>query len=262
MDTSGMTVFEFGEKKLALGDIDPLYNALWKAEWPMERVSRYILAFVAFDLAGLAGQIVDRGAKGFWGAMHDAVDQTKRGSPRRYYRGQAAHDSIEALRTRYGTAEKALYSLEGSYADAFVEVKAHWPGWGPTAAWKIADMAERCRGVYVDFSDFGWDQLLSNDMIVKGLEKACAISKVPSWKRDAFQKQLLNHNWRHEAPGIPGKAVGPQEIETILCYYSHDWSRNKHMPGMDRANIAAELRDMPSKHGHYLLMELLPEIAG
>jgi len=252
MDTSGMTVFEFGEKKLAMGDIDPLYNALWKAEWPMERVSRYILAFVAFDLAGLAGQIVDRGAKGFWPAMHHAVDQTKRGSPRRYYRGQAAHDSLTALQTRYRTAEKALFSLEGDFADASAEVAAHWPGWGPTAAWKIADMAERCRGVYIDFSNFGWDQLLSNDMIVKGLDKAVAISK-PRDGRAEMQHFLMRHDWKHQAPGIPGKPVGPQEIETILCYYSHDWKTNKHMPGMDKENIRAELTAIPSRHGHQLL---------
>lgn len=249
----GMSVFEFGDAKLKLADIDPLYNALWKAGWPMERVSRYILAFVAFDLAGLAGQIVDRGPHQFWHAMHEAADQTKRGSPRRYYRGRAAHDSIDALRTRYSTAEKALFALEGDFAHASAEVGAHWPGWGPTAAWKIADMAERCRGVYIDFSGFGWDQLLSNDMVRKGFDKACEISACDA---ESIRIQLTSYPWVGEAPGIPGKPIGPQEIETILCYYSHDWKTNKHMPGMDRSNIIAELRSMPSKYGHYLEMKL------
>lgn len=249
----GMSVFEFGDAKLKLGDIDPLYNALWRAEWPMERVSRYILAFVAFDLAGLAGQIVDRGAKGFWPAMHAAVDQTKRGSPRRYYRGDLAHNSLEALRTRYGTAEKALFALEGDFDHASFEVRRHWPGWGPTAVWKIADMAERCRGVPIDFTAFGWDHLLSNDMVRKGFDKAVYESNV---QNHVMRSRLLTYKWKGEAPGRPGKPIGPQEIETILCYYSHDWKTNKHMPGMDRSNILAELRSMPSKHGHYLEVKL------
>lgn len=233
-----MNVFEFGDAKLRLKDIDPLYYAIHQMDWTQEQRCRYTLAFVSFDLAGLACRIFDAGPKKFWPAMRDAMDQTLRGAPRRYFRGNAGHTALDTLRLRYSTPERALKALSGTFADAEAEM-THWPLYGPTAYFKLADMAERVCGIPISFADVTPKQLMSNAMVTKGVNKAMEDF---GWKNpeDLFIF-MRKHKWATKAGPDFKRKLNMQEFETILCYYSHDDGKNKHLPGMDIENIRAEL---------------------
>lgn len=241
-----MNVFEFGDAKLRLKDIDPLYWAVHNAGMDEVWKCAYTVAFVTFDLAGLAASITDtweggkRTWRAYWGAMHMAVDQTKRGAPRRYFRGQVAHEALYWLEARYGNPVKMLAALKGTFNEAEAEMKA-WPQFGPTAYFKLADMAERVCGVPIDFEVITPKQLMSNVQVTKGVVKALEDMPVLTRTAEDLFESMRRYKWATKAgPGYDRK-LGMQEFETILCYYSHDDAHNRHMPGMDIHNIAAEL---------------------
>jgi len=174
--------------------------------------------------------------------MHEAAAETLRGAPRRYYRGDAAHRSIDALAAVGGGSPwRLLCDLRGPYAAALGRVQQYWPGWGPTAAWKICDMAERVCGIPIDYA-YCEDVLISNDMVAKGVEKACDVLGIGGSER-AFTlfDRMKKHKWATLAPPHYDRPLGLQEFETLLCYYSHDWKTNKHMPGNDKVLIKGEL---------------------
>lgn len=247
------TVFEFGDAKLRLKDIDPLYYALEKSDWSHEKKCAFTLAFVSFDLAGLACQIISK--KDFWKAMHDAMDQTKRGAPRRYFRGDGGHAALHYIDAIYSTPTRALEMLAGTFNEAEHEMYG-WPLYGPTAYFKLADMAERVCGVPVDFSVVTPKQLMSNSMVTKGVHKAMDASgfNTPEELFEAMRK----YKWATKAGPDFKRKLNMQEFETILCYYSHDDGKNKHLPGMDIENIRAELTGW-GKTADYLI-SLLPKV--
>ena len=236
------TVFEFGDAKLRLKDIDPLYYALHKSEYSHQWLCAYTFAFVSFDLAGLACQIMDNAGdslKNYWPAMHAAMDQTKRGAPRRYFRGEKGHEAIDTVRRLHGSPAKALSALKGTFWQAR-DVMLHWPLYGPTAYFKMADMAERVCSIPIDFDVITMKELMSNVQVTKGVEKAMRASKLAS--PEEVRAAMERHKWATKAGPDFKRKLNMQEFETILCYYSHDDAHQKHWPGDDVHNIAQELR--------------------
>lgn len=235
-----MDIFEFGDAKLAAKDIDPLYYALHHSGWPREKLCRYTLAFVSFDLAGLACQVVDAGKKNFWDAMRTAGAGKLRGAPRRYFFPKLVDDTMHLLEKEYLDAERCLDALRGPFAQAEREM-SWWPYYGPTAIFKLCDMAERVCGVPVDFSSVTPKQLMSNSMVTKGVDKAMVgLFKDGTDPAELFEL-MRKYRWKTKAGPDYLRKLNMQEFETILCYYSHDDGKNKHLPGMDIENIRAEL---------------------
>jgi hypothetical protein len=231
-----MNVLEFGDAKLALQDIDPLYRALKEMKWPRQKLCEYTLAFVSFDHAGLACWVCEH--DNFWTGMTNAAENKLRGAPRRYFFPRVATPAVRTLRDRYGSAKTALDALAGPYAQAEALLRT-WPHYGPTACFKLCDMAERVCGVNVDFSMVTPEQLMSNKMVTKGVYKAMHSLGVDS--PNSLFRAMRRHPWRTLAgPGFD-RPLNMQEFETILCYYSHDDGKNKHLPGMDIENICGEL---------------------
>lgn len=250
-----MTIFEFGDAKLRANDLDPLYTAVHRSTLSLADRCRFTLAEVSFDLAGKAADVVEQaqGEQGdaFWAAMHDAADDTARGAPRRYFRGEKCHDAISWMAGVYPDALDALNALRGTFQYAHELVCDTWPLWGPTAAFKISDMAERVCGVAIDFSAVGEEEICSNVQVRKGWDKAKAILGVAD-----LGVALREHAWETLASPRYDRPLNAQEWETLLCYYSHDDATNRHMPGMDRVGIADELWDHGRLAGE--LIELLP----
>jgi len=240
------TIFEFGDAKLAAVDLDPLYVAAVRMPWGHVERCRFTLAEVAFDLAGKAAEVVERCASGmpFWDSMRAAAADTKRGAPRRYFRGPKCMDALEVMRELYPDAPEALAALAGTFAHAEEVVCGSWPLWGPTAAFKIADMAERVCQVPVDFGAVGETEICSNAQVRKGWDKARdVLAAAGDARAQDLAASLRQHIWCTKAPPRWDRELGPQEWETLLCYYSHDDEHNHHLPGMDRLGIAEELYD-------------------
>jgi len=230
-------VFEFGDAKLRVFDIDPLYLAMHRAKMSLALRQRFTFAFVAFDLAGLAADIAS--APDYWAAMHEAVAQTKRGAPRRYFRGAAAHNALEKIYSKFRTAEAAIASLHGPYATVRLHMKAHFPQFGDCAAFKLCDMVERTCGNKIDFSQVDIFTVCNSAQVEKGAVKA---AEVLGLTRPQLLTRMLNYKWATDAGPDFKRPLGPQEIETILCYYSHDDAHNKHFPGMDARGVYGELQ--------------------
>lgn len=242
--TANSTIFEFGDAKLRANDIDPLYGALIRSGMTHTQLCEFTLTFVSFDHAGIASRIMGLPLPAYWQGMLDAVKQTTRGAPRRYYRGPKALASVRALQARYGSAAQALAALAGPYADAKATIHAYWPGFGPCAAFKLCDMAERVCGIKVDFKEVTVADICSNAQVQKGFDKARNL--LARQRRVVPQNvdlvgELFKHKWATKAPPLGDRNLNSQEFETILCYYSHDFHNNKHLPGMDVVNIRNEL---------------------
>lgn len=223
-----MNVYEFGDAKLRLRDIDPLYWAVWDAHLSLKMRQRYTLAEVAFDHAGLAAQIAEAGD--FWAAMRSAARSTLRGAPRRYYQGEKSAQSVDALQRMYGTPERAISALQGTYREVEALIRSTWPEFGKCAAFKLADMAERVCGNKIDFSTVTATDLCTNRQVKAGFDKAA----------QPLEK-LLAYNWASRAGPRLDRRINQQELETILCYFSHDDAHSKHLPGMDTEGIRKEL---------------------
>lgn len=233
-----MNILEFGDAKLALQDIDPLYRALRQLKgWSQSRLCEFTLAFVSFDHAGLACEICE--TPSYWDGMLLAAKSKVRGAPRRYFFPRVAEPAIRELIGRYGTARNALAALAGPYAQA-EQVMATWPYYGPTAWFKMADMAERVCGIPIDFSAVGMRDIMSNAMVTKGVHKA--MKSLDLTRPEQLLRAMRNHKWRTLAGPLFDRRLNIQEFETILCYYSHDDGKNKHLPGMDIENIIGELQ--------------------
>jgi hypothetical protein len=244
-----MNVFEFGDAKLRAQDIDPIYTALHGAKLTLATRRRYTLAYVAFDHAGLAARILE--APDFWEAMHETVVQTVRGAPRRYFRGRAAHAAVDAIHSNFGTPENCLAAMQGHYHEVLKHIRSTMPQFGPCAAFKIADMAERVCGNRIHF-DIDIFTVCSNAQVQKGAEKACAALGVPMEK---LIDKLRSYKWATKASPHYDRPLNQQEFETILCYYSHDDAHNKHMPGMDATGMRKELEGY-GKFAHKLINHL------
>lgn len=223
-----MNVYEFGNAKLRLRDIDPLYWAVWDARLPLKVRQRYTLAEVAFDHAGLAAQITE--SNDFWRAMQEAARTTLRGAPRRYYRGEKAQRSLRALQVTYVTPERAISALQGTYKEVEALICSTWPEFGKCAAFKLADMAERVCCNNIEFSNVTVTDLCTNRQVKAGFDKAAQPLK-----------KLLAYNWVSRAGPRLDRRINQQELETILCYFSHDDAHSKHLPGMDIEGIRKEL---------------------
>jgi hypothetical protein len=171
--------------------------------------------------------------------MMEAAQSKVRGAPRRYFFPHLAVPVLAQIREDYRhSATRVMRSLKGTYDDAVAEMKK-WPYYGPTAYFKMADMAERVCGIPIDFSAVTPAQLASNAMVAKGVAKAQAASGYDT--SEALLAAMARYKWATKAPPHYDRSLNAQEFETILCYYSHDDGKNKHLPGMDIENIKAEL---------------------
>lgn len=233
-----MDIFEFGDAKLRAQDIDPLYRAIVECGWSLTKRCQFTFAFVTFDHAGLAAKIVTGPSIDYWPRMMEAARGKIRGAPRRYFFTRLAEPTLAEIRDGYIGATNIMRSLKGTYADAVDEMKK-WPYYGPTAYFKMADMAERVCGVPIDFSAVTPAQLASNAMVAKGVAKALTPTlNTP----ERLLAAMARYKWATLAPPHYDRPLNAQEFETILCYYSHDDGKNRHLPGMDIQNILAELK--------------------
>lgn len=231
-----LTIFEFGDAKLRANDLDPLYTALYRTKLPHAVLCAYTIAEVMFDHAGLAARIAE--SKDFWQACTAAAQQPLRGAPRRYFRGPLALQAIEVLRHRYLTPVKAVEALWGPFAYVNKYICANWPQFGPCAAFKLADMVERVCLQPIDFSACTAAEVCNSRQVQQGFDKACQVLGIAP---AALLPTMQRYKWATLASPRYDRPLNAQEFETLLCYYSHNPARSKHLPGMDIVGISSEL---------------------
>lgn len=244
-----LSIEVFGRHLIESGDLDPVYIALPKAITTVGQRNRWLMAYWCFYHCGVASYLSEHeGAEFLRLMMEVAHNETRsplggrwpRASERRHARGQSAIDMVSFLRKTYGTEpEQMVAELERLcqggilFKDLALHVRGHVL-FGPWIAFKVGDMLERVCGCPVNFDNA--DVFMFKDptkaaiMLYKqkaGLAPDCelkhtgqAIREVVDYLIDTF-KDL-------DAPPLHDRAIGLQEVETVLCKWkSH---MNGHYP--------------------------------
>ena len=241
-----LTIEEFGRALLTSNDLDPIYVGLCGCDWDDVTRNRWLLAYWCTYHAGVSSYIAEApSVEGFWerlSLLAENVTQAPpggrwpRGRERRHWRGKNAAASLADLRHRYESAPEDMASfcagdLPTTCAEVMKRAKLH-TGFGPWIAFKIADMVERCMGGSVSFDRaevfMFKDPVLAAQMAFKAhFDNTDALPDSDVAVRWAVP--YLTEEFRDlQAPPGWDRAVGLQEVETVLCKWkSHV---NGHYP--------------------------------
>jgi hypothetical protein len=240
-----LSVEAFGRALIDTGDLDPVYIALAKVEWTEEQRKRFLVSYWLFYHPGAACWMAQQSS--FWdGALSAARnmetfpsplgDRWPRASERRHFRGDKAVSAVHELARRFGAAHE-LVDFVADAAPAYPQLfnrVCSLPQFGPWMAFKVADMLERVLCVPVDFdlnsvtmfddpkkaALMVWRDKLGFGETAKPKDPDKAIQDVVSHLIYAFRDL--------SAPPSYDRAIGYQEVETVLCKWkSHV---NGHYP--------------------------------
>lgn len=238
-----MNVTTFGRQLITSGDLDPVYIAMVKAPWDDGRHrARFLIAYWCFYHVGFACYAADQ-QHGFWEVMMDAALNTSeapiggrwpRSSERRHARGAQGIKMVQDLRAYYYdrpeamietiTANGHLATTEDPISYKLIAERAmKHTLFGPWIAFKIADMVDRCLGIPVSFDQAEvfmfkdptkaalklWREAQGFDENVQPKDVTAAITQVVSYLKDQFSDLT--------APPFYDRAIGLQEVETVLC---------------------------------------------
>lgn len=250
-----LPVLEFGSRLIQSGDLDPLYIALNRSDLDKEDIKRLLVAYWCTYHVGQSAWLAEReGGKFFEGLAEIAHNATEapvggrwpRGKERRHWRGQQAISSALALANRYERPEDMVdYVSQMATDDIYLpfelvnrRVQEH-RGFGDWIAFKVGDMLETCLGVPVTFEQaeifMFKDPAKAATMVFREMNPDIA----DRWDAGAFtisQEEINKRVTRwmsgqfmgHREPARKHRAVGLQEVETILCKWkSH---MNGHYP--------------------------------
>lgn len=245
-DYERLDILKFGRHLIESEDLDPVYCALNKMELPHDQLCRWLIAYWCLYHCGAASYLSELEGSNFWRGLLMAAHNEEptpiggrwpRGHERRHFRGLAATKAVRVLHERYGEAPEAMvdYIAEAapSYEAVAQRAQEH-PLFGPWISFKIADMVERVLGCKVDFDQAAvfmfkdpvkaalilWRQKMGLSEYVKPKREDLAIQSVVNYLTGEFKDMM--------APPLYDRAIGLQEVETVLCKWkSH---LNGHYP--------------------------------
>lgn len=236
MDARPMDFFTFVNKKLDIGDVEPMYGAIVEAVPSLAARQMLCMGEGLADHLGLAATMADGPAKSFWARAEAFVRQGQRGGARRHFRATKALRAIEEMDRRFPRLQDFFDGMPDTWAEARKYI-TDCPEFGSFSAFKIADMAERTCDVRIDFSAATIADL--SKFPRRGLALAAEFLGAED---AALLKKALRHRWRRLAPPHYDRPLNLQEVETCLCNYGHSkW----HPPGYE----TAELKKLLEGHG-------------
>lgn len=207
-----------------MGDLDPLYIALWKANLPYTQLCKFSFAYWCFYHAGLCCKLSEQA--GFFGALLEVVKggtAYPRGTERRHFRGKLAIESITAIERRFRrVGAEGIVDWIAEAAPIVGKVMGRveqLPGFGPWISWKAADMLERLGLAKINFTEADLVRMFRSSK--QGAEEVCAAARIGSGLVPAYQ-YLVAKLESLKAPPRYERPINVQEIETILCkWHSH-----------------------------------------
>ena len=251
---SKMNVFDFGNKLLELGDLDPVYTALWGAQLGEDELRRWLVAYWCFYHCGTASWIVDQGPSEFWPSMmrvavNEGPRRYPRGTERRHFRGELAKKSVTELRKEWDTPTRIFEWVTAGKSDGPIPLESimrrvqMFNGFGPWISFKVADMLER-----LDLCPIRFDA--STVFLFKspqeGAEEMCRQLRyqgdrdVNEWAVDTLlgglRKGITGQERLHLAPPRFERGLNVQEAETVLCKWK-SYLGGHYPPGKDCREI-------------------------
>lgn len=239
-------VYEFGQRLLDAGDLDPVYTVVWGASLPLPELERWLLAYWCFYDVGTATWICDvKTEADYWRRMWDATCSPAypRGRERRHFRAANADKSMTFLSEQQmdgvfeGLRPHALagHTMRAGYV---METVQEWAGFGPWIAFKAADMLDRCGYCPVEFdvaSAFFYDSPKKAAKLLwdmEGQPSAGFGDAACEWAVNRICSELSSDR----APPMNDRPLNCQEAETILCKWGASLTGHYHI-GEDVAAV-------------------------
>lgn len=217
--------YEFGRALVETNDLDPTYVALYHAGLEPKHLRAWLMGFWCFNHPVTASWVAEVPSQ-FWKRLKEAAGDKEmpRGNYRRHYRGQQAARSVDYLESRGLDSLFADITDAGGTAELVTDAIRGWVGFGPTVAFKAADMSERLGICPIDF---GTAYHLLPDTPRKGAELLARMEgnfdamagDTPRWAVGRVLQEL----GRMDAPPGYERKLGFQEAETVLC----KWKQNR-----------------------------------
>jgi len=245
-----LPVEEFGRQLITSRDLDPIYVALWnlKGQGLMgpDQMKRWLIAYWCFYHAGVSSYLSEFEGIEFWDKMEVAAcnavlapngERWHRGSERRHFRGLASTLAVDSYAAMYGSNPEMMVNILENNGPTFLGISARAQVhklFGPWISFKVADMLERVLDVPVDFDNaavFMFKDPVKAALMVWRDKAGVAESAVPKEPGEAINLvvQYLTKAFADlKAPPALDRAIGLQEVETVLCKWkSH---MNGHYP--------------------------------
>ena len=242
MNYERLDIQQFGQHLLETNDLDPVYVALVAQSWSGETLRRWLIAYWCFYHCGVASWLAEHESMSFWAGMIEAArnvncpvgERWPRGRERRHFRGAQAIMAIEELCLAYPNQPERMVDWIAMAAPSYIEVaervRTH-RGFGPWISFKIADMIERVLGIHINFETahvFMFKDPQKAALMLWSQHHGGARPKDPQLAVRQVVDHLLKVFNAYKAPPRGDRAIGLQEVETILCCWkSH---MNGHYP--------------------------------
>ncbi len=224
-----MDGYQFAEELIKTQDLDPVYTILHHAEFPDEKLHRWLVAYWCFYNVGTASVLSEIKDKDFWMVLNDATVGTvfPRGTERRHFRGENALKSVADLRSRASTATELIRSLipqnKSIGALAMMSRVQDWNGFGPWIAFKVSDMIERLGLARVEFKPEHIFNMFDSPRKGAELFYKNHLGTAEEYKGESswvhVYIELTGHLINYTAPPGFERPINIQEVETVLCKY-------------------------------------------
>jgi hypothetical protein len=241
-----LTLIEFGEGLLRLGDLDPVYpHLLFYVEKERDKARRTILAYALFYDLGEAIWLAEQ--EDFWTAVTVAArndtpsphgTRWPRGAERRHFRGEKCVGAVRELAVSFPMPERLIAELiePGGELKEVMERLRGLPQFGPWITFKLADIGERVLAAPIHFPLILDHSLYSSPLFtVRLLATQGGISPEEIWNR------TLSHFGQFSAPPRYERNCNAQETETIFCKYG-SYLKGHYYLGKDLKEIEHSLK--------------------
>lgn len=213
------------------GDLDPLYDftvAVGKDKGPLW-TARFVTHLLTFYDVGGAVQTADLTTEGsFWDYVIANYDHFPRGTNRRHSRGDIGRKYVLNCEKVGSPTVFLQEAWAPNYTALVKKMNDHFQGcgYGPYFIWKVMDYQDRVLGRPV--------QLLLHEAI-KHMPDEARKGAALLWPKVPLQDVLtavVQHMWKHPAPGLANRTCGFSEAETMLCAL-RGWYNNDYVVGQD-----------------------------
>jgi hypothetical protein len=241
-----LPIEQFGTHLIVSGDLDPIYIALHKTreqhQWPDAQLFRWLLAYWCYYSAGVASYLSEfEDGEHFWHkfllAAHNTVKaphggRWERGKERRHFRGIQAVKATNELAGKYPSPDAAVRYLVSSRPfsghiipfGVLSDRVQDWRGFGDWISFKVGDMLERLgiADVQFAFSDAMYKDPTQAALMQWRVKHGAPADSVIDAEPEAVQEivnDLIEYFNGYKADPVigSGRAIGYQEVETILC---------------------------------------------
>lgn len=210
-------------------DLDPVYVGLFKSRGELGEsiVHRFLAAMSVFYHIGFCCEIAAKTTdENFWDYLLANFEGTKRGTERRYFRGEQGLNCLKYLKNNFKTPTDFVLGLYrrkySGLMDSFKEV----PAFGPYFIWKMQDFYDRILGMEVE-PDTCIKHLPAEP--IKGMKLVQSEMGLESYTT-AQMFEYMESNLNHiAAPPNPSRMIDIREIETCMCMLKHYYNGSDYV---------------------------------